>query len=138
MMPNVTGVLETALYVENLERSIQFYERVFHFDRLIFDDRFCALSVGGRQVLLLFKKGMSIRPTVTPGGVVPPHDGSGNLHLAFSIALSDLQHWEGWLQESGILIESRVTWPRGGHSLYLRDPDHHLIELVTPGCWSIY
>jgi len=31
-----------------------------------------------------------------------------------------------------------VDWPRGGRSLYFRDPDQHLLELITPGCWSIY
>ena len=35
-------------------------------------------------------------------------------------------------------IESRYHWERGGYSLYFRDPDGHLIELVTPGCWTIY
>jgi catechol 2,3-dioxygenase-like lactoylglutathione lyase family enzyme len=42
------------------------------------------------------------------------------------------------LQERGIAIESAVDWPRGGRSLYFRDPDRHLLELITPGCWSIY
>jgi catechol 2,3-dioxygenase-like lactoylglutathione lyase family enzyme len=35
-------------------------------------------------------------------------------------------------------IESRVKWPRGGESIYFRDPDDHLVELVTPGTWAIY
>jgi hypothetical protein len=26
----------------------------------------------------------------------------------------------------------------GGASLYSRDPDGHLLELITPGCWAIY
>jgi catechol 2,3-dioxygenase-like lactoylglutathione lyase family enzyme len=31
-----------------------------------------------------------------------------------------------------------MEWPRGGTSLYFRDPDGHLVELATPGLWSIY
>jgi len=27
---------------------------------------------------------------------------------------------------------------RGGHSIYFRDPDGHLLELATPGLWAIY
>jgi len=59
-------------------------------------------------------------------------------HLAFSISAEDLPAWEKLLAEKGVAIESRVCWPRGGTSLYFRDPDNHLVELATPGVWSIY
>jgi catechol 2,3-dioxygenase-like lactoylglutathione lyase family enzyme len=38
-------------------------------------------------------------------------------------------------------LESRlhlVALHRGGTSLYFRDPDGHLLELATPGLWTIY
>ncbi|MEP7038442.1 MAG: glyoxalase, partial [Acidobacteriota bacterium] len=35
-------------------------------------------------------------------------------------------------------IESKVKWERGGTSIYFRDPDKHLLELATPGLWTIY
>jgi catechol 2,3-dioxygenase-like lactoylglutathione lyase family enzyme len=35
----------------------------------------------------------------------------------------------------GIAIESRITWARGGTSLYFRDPDGHSLEVATPGLW---
>ncbi len=73
-----------------------------------------------------------------PGGTIPPHDGNGHLHLAFSIAASELPGWEMHLAAKGIAIESKIHWPRGGWSVYFRDPDQHLVELVTPGCWPIY
>jgi catechol 2,3-dioxygenase-like lactoylglutathione lyase family enzyme len=37
-----------------------------------------------------------------------------------------------------VSIEGEMKWPRGGTSLYFRDPDGHLVELATPGLWSIY
>ena len=134
----VSSVLETALYVEDVERSAAFYERLFGLERLFADERLCALNVAGRQVLLLFKKGASCDPSVLPGGVIPPHDADGQIHFAFSISASDLPAWEEQLNREGIPIESRVTWGRGGQSLYLRDPDRHLVELATPGIWAIY
>jgi catechol 2,3-dioxygenase-like lactoylglutathione lyase family enzyme len=137
-MPNVNGVVETSLYVEDLDRAIRFYESLFGFDKLIADQRFCAFGVAGQQVLLLFKKGASLRPGVMAGGTIPPHDGSGQLHLAFAIAEADWEPWLKKLGDSGVPVESVVHWERGGRSLYFRDPDRHLVELITPGCWSIY
>ena len=135
---NVTGVLEYGIYVDDVPRSVEFYRRIFGFEQLQGDDRFCALSVAGRQVFLIFKKGGTLQPMPLPGGVLPPHDGSGQLHFAFSIPEADLAAWEQRLGENDIAIESRVTWPRGGRSIYFRDPDGHLVELITPGCWAIY
>jgi catechol 2,3-dioxygenase-like lactoylglutathione lyase family enzyme len=135
---NVTGVLEYGVYVDDVPRSVEFYRRIFGFEQLQGDNRFCALSVAGRQVFLIFKKGGTLQPMPLPGGVLPPHDGSGQLHFAFSIPEADLAAWEQRLGENGVAIESRVTWPRGGRSIYFRDPDGHLVELITPGCWAIY
>lgn len=136
-MPALEGVLETSLYVDDLERSIPFYRRVFDCEILVQDRRFCALNIGGRQVLLLFKKGATSETAKTPGGRVPGHRGEGELHLAFAIASSTLDDWRARLAEEQISVESQVTWPRGGVSLYFRDPDGHLLELATPGLWAI-
>jgi catechol 2,3-dioxygenase-like lactoylglutathione lyase family enzyme len=46
--------------------------------------------------------------------------------------------WEAQLERCKIAIEGRTSWPRGGRSVYFRDPDGHLLELATPGLWKIY
>jgi len=132
MHPKSEGILESSLYVSNLSRSIQFYEDIFGF-RVIsdFGERGCAMQAGVRQVLLLFKKGASRT-------IQSPHDGDGELHIAFAITLDELANWESWLQTKGIAVEEKRTWEYGGWSLYFRDPDRHLLELATPGIWSIY
>jgi catechol 2,3-dioxygenase-like lactoylglutathione lyase family enzyme len=132
MDPKTEGLLESSLYVDDLGRSVAFYRQIFGF-RVIMDfgERGCALEAGHRQVLLLFKKGAS-------RSIISPHDGDGELHLAFAIAASELQAWEAWLASNGIAIEERRTWDLGGQSLYFRDPDRHLVEVATPGVWSIY
>ncbi len=134
-MPPVTGVLETALYVADLERSGRFYQRLFETDELLADARMRALRIGERQVLLLFLRGASDQPNPSPGGVIPPHDGAGRLHLAFAIPEDSLGAWTVRLAERGIEVEATVRPPRGGTSLYFRDPDGHLVELATPGIW---
>lgn len=137
-MPSVSGVLEAALYVDDVKCAAEFYQSLFDFEVLVADDRLVALGVAGRQVLLLFRKGGSGAPAPTSGGVIPPHDGDGSLHLAFSISREDFAAWQKLLAERGIAIESVVNWPLGGRSLYFRDPDGHLVELATPGTWAIY
>jgi catechol 2,3-dioxygenase-like lactoylglutathione lyase family enzyme len=131
-------LLETSLYVDDVARASAFYRALFGFEAMLEDQRFCALSVAGKQVLLLFKKGSSTSVTVVPGGNIPPHDGAGELHLAFAVPADALPDWEARLAAQDIAIESRVAWERGGHSVYFRDPDRNLVELVTPGCWAIY
>lgn len=138
MRPTLTGVLETALYVEDLDRSQVFYEHLFGFEVLSRIDRMCALAVAGQHVLLLFKRGASTEPTVTPRGVVPPTDGGGELHLAFAIPRESLEGWQSWLARNDVEVESTMRWENGGQSLYFRDPDRHVIELATPGTWAIY
>ena len=132
MSPTTDGILETSLYVSDVARSVRFYEETFGF-RLIkdFGRRGCAMQAGPHQVLLLFKKQASRT-------IQSPHDGDGELHVAFAIPSGELAHWESWLQAKGIAVEEKTTWDLGGWSLYFRDPDRHLLELVTPGTWSVY
>jgi catechol 2,3-dioxygenase-like lactoylglutathione lyase family enzyme len=137
-MRSINNILETALYVDDLQRSLDFYQTTFGFETLLCDERMRALSVAQYQVLLLFKKGASLQETPVPGGVIPPHDSNGTQHLAFSIDESDVESWEQTFESLNITIESRVQAPRGGRSLYIRDPDGHLVELATPGIWPVY
>jgi catechol 2,3-dioxygenase-like lactoylglutathione lyase family enzyme len=132
--PQVNGILETSLYVERPTQSVEFYRRVFGFEPIDTDQnegitdetRLCAMRAGDRSVLLLFKKGATADTNAT-----------GAIHVAFGISRSDLPAWEAWLSQQGITIELRKTWKYGGEALYFRDPDGHLLEVVTPGVWSI-
>ena len=136
-MSKLLGVLETSLYVDAFQRARPFYEQVLGLNSIYRDARLCAYDVGGRGVLLLFLRGASLAPSRLPGGVVPPHDGHGPIHMAFSITADALADWEARLAEAGVAIESRVKWRRG-ESIYFRDPDGHVLELATPGLWPGY
>jgi catechol 2,3-dioxygenase-like lactoylglutathione lyase family enzyme len=137
-MPTVSKIVESALDVDDLGRSIAFYEGLFGFVKMVGNDRFCAFAVPGDQVLLLFLRGASQQPFDFQDGRIPPHDTRGVQHMAFAIAPEELEPWSERLAERGVAIESRVTWGLGGQSLYFRDPDNHLLELITPGCWPNY
>ncbi len=131
MPPKSNGILESSLYVSDLPRSIRFYQEIFGFHVVTQFDHGCAMHAGDRQVLLLFAKGASL-------ATQSPHDGNGELHIADAIPSAELSNWEQWLQSNRIEIEEKRTWELGGCSLYFRDPDRHLIELATPGVWSVY
>jgi catechol 2,3-dioxygenase-like lactoylglutathione lyase family enzyme len=137
-MPTVTGIIETALQVRDLNRSIEFYQQVLGLEVIDGNERFCALSVAGRDVLLLFLEGGSGNPVDVPGGRIPPHGSTGSIHFAFSVQPGGLEGWEESLAQNNVPVESRVQWERGGASLYFRDADGHLVELATPGVWSVY
>lgn len=134
-VPRTSGVLETSLYVSDLDRSRDFYQRLFGFEMFFQDERMCAMGVPGGQVLLLFLRGATDHPAPVPGGFIPPHRGEGPLHLCFAIPFAELARWEAHLREMEIPLESQVRWSRGGTSLYFRDPDDNSLEVATPGLW---
>jgi catechol 2,3-dioxygenase-like lactoylglutathione lyase family enzyme len=133
--PPVSRILETALYVADMDVSEAFYHRLFGFERLLRDERMCAMSVPGRQVLLLFQRGGSTQPSPTPFGLIPPHDGAGRQHLCFRIEHADVDVWQAHLASEAVELESRLDWDKGATSLYFRDPDGHSLEVGTSGLW---
>src|SRR4051794_31292760 len=133
-IPPIHGVVESILYADDLPKAVTFYREVLGFVALKGDgDRFQAFDAGGRGGVVLFKRGGTLAPATVAGGVIPPHDGRGPHHIAFAIDPECLESWRERLRAHGVAIESETHWERGGRSLYFRDPDQHLVELVTPG-----
>jgi len=138
MMPHINCVLETALYVDNLDRAVRFYRDVLGLRVIDTSARLVAMDAGQATVLLLFRRGATANGAQTPTGWVPPHDGTGPIHIAFAIAADQMAEWERHLAEQGVTIESRIAREAGGGRLYFRDPDGHSVELATPGTWPTY
>ncbi|PYR35378.1 MAG: glyoxalase [Acidobacteria bacterium] len=136
-MPRVRRILETALDCDDLPRTAAFYAHLLDVTPMLDSERLVAIDAGEGTVLLLFQRGAA-GDLETPGGVIPGHDSGGPGHLAFAIDVAALPEWESRLQSLGIGVESRVTWERGGVSLYFRDPDNRSVEVVTPGIWPCY
>jgi catechol 2,3-dioxygenase-like lactoylglutathione lyase family enzyme len=131
-------MLETALYVDDLDEAVAFYRDVLNLQVLNATDRLVSIDAGQATVLLLFRRGATVSGLKMPSGWIPPHDGQGPVHLAFAIATEALESWVRRLEQRGIAIESRVRWDRGGQSIYFRDPAGHSVELATPGTWAVY
>ena len=137
-MPRINGLLETALYVDDLERSVAFFRDVMGLPVMVDMGRGAAFDAGRQGVLLVFRRGASVEDMPSEGGLVPGHDGSGPLHMAFAIAADQYDEWHRHLVTAGVVIRGEMNWPRGGRSLYFEDPDGHVLELATPGLWPTY
>jgi catechol 2,3-dioxygenase-like lactoylglutathione lyase family enzyme len=140
--PTVTGLLEAAMYVADVARGVAFYRDLRGFEVELENSLIGVLRVPGGQALILFPRTIAEQAAITPpnaiDGTIPPHGGSGRMHVAFSIRAEDLEPWRRRLAERGASIAGVVRWKRGGTSLFFRDPDEHLVELLTPGLWSFY
>lgn len=131
MAPKVQALLETALYVSDLTRSIAFYRSILGLPLLgEFDaERGAALAVGN-SVLLLFRAAETTR-----GNHMPAHGTVGAGHIAFEIAAADRLEWKLWLATGGVQIEAELSFGHHPSSIYFRDPDGNLLELAVRAIW---
>lgn len=136
--PPIDGLLETALYVEDMARSATFFRDVLGLRVMFESERLIAFDAGRQGVLLVFARGKSTADMASESGIVPGHDGRGPLHMAFAIAAERYDAWRAHLASAGVTMRGEMRWPRGGRSLYFEDPDGHVLELATPGLWPTY
>ena len=126
----ITDLFEAHLTVSDLDRAVAFYR-----DQLalplahIFPDRkvaFFWIGAPGKAMLGLWE-----------AGTMPM---SFSLHVAFQVALSDLHEAPSRLQRAGIEPRDLAGLPTEepvvlawmpAASVYFRDPDNNLLELIT-------
>jgi catechol 2,3-dioxygenase-like lactoylglutathione lyase family enzyme len=138
MAPRISGLLETSLYVDDLERAVRFFAETLGLTLMRRDERLAAFDAGRSGVLLIFRRGQSLNDVRIEGGTILGHDGTGPLHMAFAIETESYEAWRRHLEVNGVAIRSEVSWPLGGRSLYFDDPEGHVLELATPGLWPNY
>jgi catechol 2,3-dioxygenase-like lactoylglutathione lyase family enzyme len=129
----ISAVVETAIYVDHLAAAENFYRTVLGLQVLGKEPgRHVFFQVGDASVLLAF-----LAATTLKGDVLPSHGASGPGHFALGIETEAFDVWLNVLQRHGVAIEKTVVWPRGGRSVYFRDPAGNSVELVTPGIWGL-
>ncbi len=137
--PPIDGVLETAIYVDDLPRAHAFYGDTLGLERVLDTPRMMTYALAPAQVLLVFRRGMTREDSeASTGGVIPGHHSDGPAHFAFAISADCYDGWVAHLKSAGIAIRSEVVWPPGGRSIYFDDPDGNVVELATPGLWPNY
>jgi catechol 2,3-dioxygenase-like lactoylglutathione lyase family enzyme len=127
----VSDILECCIYAPKLAETGEFYTRVLGLESFSSaEDRHVFFRCGGR-VFLLFNPERTLASED-----VPPHGARGPGHVAFSVPEESLPAWREHLSRCGVEVEKEVEWPRGGRSLYLRDPSGNSVELAPPGIWK--
>ncbi len=130
---NIKAIIETAIYVDDLDGTEAFYRTILGLTVITKESgRHVFFQVGESSILLAFIANATLK-----GDHLPAHGAKGPGHFAMGIDAEALVAWRQKLQESGIAIEQEVEWPRGGKSLYFRDPAGNSVELITPGVWGL-
>ena len=136
-VPACRGVLEACLYAPDLDAAARFYTEVLGLEPFASDSgRHVFFRTGSENVFLLFNPART-REAAGNGILVPPHGATGAGHVAFAVSEADLSAWRARLAEAGVAIEAEVVWPRGGRSIYVRDPAGNSVELASPKLWGL-
>lgn len=134
----ITGVLETCLYASDLAAAERFYAGVLGLRVYSREpERHLFLRCGPAMLLLFNPARTSIAPGEVGGVAVPAHGTSGAGHVAFRVPEAELPAWSARLAEAGIAVEADIRWPRGGRSLYVRDPASNSVELASATLWGL-
>jgi catechol 2,3-dioxygenase-like lactoylglutathione lyase family enzyme len=127
--PRIAGILETVLYVSDIDRAERFYRDVMGLSEIGKDPERHVFFRVGSGVLLLFRAEQTRQART-----LPAHGADGEIHICFTTAPAEYETWKQRIREHGIAIEQETEWPRG-HSFYFRDPDGNLLELANADIW---
>ena len=132
-----SAILESALYVTDLDAAEAFYRDVMGLERIsAVPGRHIFFRCGGGVLLLFFAE--ATREPAPPGRLpVPPHGTTGQGHLCFAAKADEIDRWKGHLAGKGVAVEADFEWPQGGRSIYFRDPSGNSLEFAEPRIWGL-
>ena len=127
----IQQIKETCIYIEDLEKTQEFYQRVL--------DLKLIGKKPGRHVF--FRAGTSVLLCFIPEATkheteLPPHFATGPAHLAFEVSINDYSDWKKKVMNSGVEILHEQKWQDKYLSFYFLDPDGHVLEIVQQGMWD--
>ncbi|MBB4063776.1 VOC family protein [Gellertiella hungarica] len=133
----IEGILETALYVDDIDRAEAFYGGVLGLKTVLrAGNRHVFFSLG-HSILLIFNPAETEKPPAADALPVPPHGARGPGHACFRLSAAGLDAMAERLKAAGIAIEADFRWPGGARSLYFRDPAGNSLECAEPALWGL-
>ncbi|NHF73312.1 VOC family protein [Paracoccus xiamenensis] len=136
-MPPMLGVLEAALYADDLDAARGFYGDVIGLELVTAKEGRHIFFRCDTTVVLIFRAEATREPPAPDTLPVPPHGAIGPGHLCFSVPMAALDDWVARLTGAGVAIESDFFWPNGARSVYVRDPAGNSIEFASPKLWDM-
>lgn len=131
-------VLESALYVTDLDVAEHFYGQVLGLEAAgKFPGRHAFFKCGQSIVLLFNADATGVPPKAGVRLPVPPHGAMGQGHLCFAASEAEIDRWRARLAEHAVAIEAEFEWPKGGRSIYFRDPSGNSLEFANPQIWGL-
>ena len=127
----IKGIKETCIYIEDIQLARQFYHEKLGLDIINEVEGKHIFFRAGNAVLLCFNPEDS-KHKDNP----PPHFTYGPQHFAFEVSRKDYEKSKAWIEELGIPIISKITWPGGLESFYFKDPAGNVLEIVPEGVWD--
>lgn len=131
------GILETALYVTDLDAAETFYQSVLGLEIIAKVDGRHVFFRCGQGVLLLFDAAETVKPSRNAKLPVPPHGARGDGHMCFRASADEIVEWKTRLEAKSVAIEADFFWPNGARSIYFRDPSGNSIEFAEPSIWGL-
>lgn len=133
-----SAVLEAALYVDDLDEAERFYANVLGLEVVSRAEGRHVFFRCGQALVLLFNAEATKEPPAAGARLpVPPHGAKGEGHLCFAASADEIRLWKDRLEAVGIAIEADFEWPKGGRSIYFRDPCGNSLEFAEPRIWGL-
>lgn len=135
-IPAPTGILEAALYVDDLDEAERFYGEVLALEKIQrVADRHVFFRVAD-SVLLLFVADETEKPPGNPDLPVPPHGARGAGHVCLTMTRDQIATLRKHLLNWNVPIDAEFDWPNGARSLYIRDPAGNSVEFAEGRLWE--
>jgi catechol 2,3-dioxygenase-like lactoylglutathione lyase family enzyme len=132
------AILESALYVTDLDAAEAFYRDVLGLERIArAEGRHVFFRCGGGILLLFDADATQVPPPADARLPVPPHGARGPGHLCFAATAAEIDAWKARLAAAGVAVEAELSWPKGGRSIYFRDPAGNSLEFAEPLIWGL-
>ena len=141
MPPKLGQIVETILYTSSATKLAEWYTTTFCLTPFLSTPNVVGFSLPNNTILLLFDRTSTTADKTFSTGTIPKHGCETGLgqHIAFACdGVEELKEWEKWFEEKEVEILGRMEWERGGRSVYVKDWEGHVIEVMTRGVWEVY